>query len=129
MVQEATLFADDDRRKRDVLALQNQIDSLMYNAQRALRNDPTISAERRADADARIREAQQAIDKADPVAIQTAIVDMTMVVHDLQNKHRPAPMPASNETGRLPVIDDEPTTAAPVKRLSLRDLLRRGRNE
>ena len=129
MVQEATLFADDDRRKRDVLALQNQIDSLMYNAQRALRNDSSISAERRADADARIREAQQAIDKADPVAIQTAIVDMTMVVHDLQNKHRPAPMPASNETGRLPVIEDEPTTAAPAKRLSLRDLLRRGRNE
>lgn len=129
MVQEATLFADDDRRKRDVLALQNQIDSLMYNAQRALRNDPSISAERRADADARIREAQQAIDQADPVAIQTAIVDMTMVVHDLQNKHRPAPMPASNETGRLPVIDDEPAAAAPAKRLSLRDLLRRGRNE
>jgi len=129
MVQEATLFADDDRRKRDVLALQNQIDSLMYNAQRALRNDPAISAERRADAEARIREAQQAIDKADPVAIQTAIVDMTMVVHDLQNKHRPAPMPASNETGRLPVIEDEPTAAAPAKRLSLRDLLRRGRNE
>lgn len=129
MVQEATLFADDDRRKRDVLALQNQIDSLMYNAQRALRNDPTISAERRADADARIHEAQAAIDRADPVAIQTAIVDMTMVVHDLQNKHRPVPMPASNETGRLPVIEDEPTTAAPAKRLSLRDLLRRGRNE
>jgi molecular chaperone DnaK len=129
MVQEATLFADDDRRKRDVLALQNQIDSLMYNAQRALRNDPSISAERRADADARIREAQQAIDQADPVSIQTAIVDMTMVVHDLQNKHRPAPMPASNETGRLPVIDDEPAAAAPAKRLSLRDLLRRGRNE
>lgn len=129
MVLEATLFADDDRRKRDVLALQNQIDSLMYNAQRALRNDPSISAERRADADARIREAQQAIDQADPVAIQTAIVDMTMVVHDLQNKHRPAPMPASNETGRLPVIDDEPAAAAPAKRLSLRDLLRRGRNE
>ncbi len=129
MVQEATLFADDDRRKRDVLALQNQIDSLMYNAQRALRNDPTISAERRADAEARLSEAQAAIDRADPVAIQTAIVDMTMVVHDLQNKHRPAPMPASNETGRLPVIDDEPTAAAPAKRLSLRDLLRRGRNE
>ena len=129
MVQEATLFADDDRRKRDVLVLQNQIDSLMYNAQRALRNDPTISAERRADAEARLSEAQAAIDRADPVAIQTAIVDMTMVVHDLQNKHRPAPMPASNETGRLPVIDDEPAAATPAKRLSLRDLLRRGRNE
>ena len=129
MVQEATLFADDDRRKRDVLALQNQIDSLMYSAQRALRNDSTISAERRADAEARLSEAQQAIDKADPQAIQTAIVDMTMVVHDLQNKHRPAPMPASNETGRLPVIDDEPVATTPAKRLSLRDLLRRGRNE
>jgi len=128
MVHAATLFADEDRRKRDVLALQNQIDSLMYSAQRALRNDPTISAERRANAEARLHEAQQAIDRADPVAIQTAIVEMTMVVHDLQNKHRPAPTPTSNETGRLPVIDDEPAVA-PAKRLSLRDLLRRGRNE
>ncbi len=129
MVQEATLFADDDRQKRDVLAVQNQIDSLMYNAERALRNDATIRAERRADAEARMREAQVAIDSADIAAIRTAIVDMTMVVHDLQNKYRPVPEPTSSDTGNLPVIEDESIASAFAKRLNLRNLLQRGQNE
>jgi molecular chaperone DnaK len=130
MVREAELHADDDRRKRDVLALQNQIDSLMYNAQRALRNDETISPERRGTAEAVLKVAQDAIDRGDETAIREAIVEMTMVVHDLQNKYRPAPpsMPAPGETGQLPVIDERTAAPEPAKKLSLRDLLRRGRD-
>ncbi len=130
MVREAELHADDDRRKRDVLALQNQIDSLMYNAQRALRNDETISPERRGAAEATLAAAQVALDRADEAAIREAIVEMTIVVHDLQNKYRPAPptMPGSNETGQLPVIDERTAPPEPAKKLSLRDLLRRGRD-
>ncbi|MEY2846017.1 MAG: hypothetical protein RL076_1563 [Chloroflexota bacterium] len=130
MVREAELHADDDRRKRDVLALQNQIDSLMYNAQRALRNDETISPERRGAAEAALAVAQAALDRADEAAIREAIVEMTIVVHDLQNKYRPAPttMPGSSETGQLPVIDERTAPPEPAKKLSLRDLLRRGRD-
>ncbi|MFN5927514.1 MAG: molecular chaperone DnaK, partial [Roseiflexaceae bacterium] len=130
MVREAELHADDDRRKRDVLVLQNQIDSLMYNAQRALRNDETISPERRGAAEAVLKVAQGAIDRGDETAIRDAIVEMTIVVHDLQNKYRPAPtsMPAPGETGQLPVIDERTAAPEPAKKLSLRDLLRRGRD-
>lgn len=130
MVREAELHADDDRRKRDVLALQNQIDSLMYNAQRALRNDETISAERRGDAEARMRASQDAIDRGDIDAIRVAIVEMTMVVHDLQNKYRPAPEATAQtgDTSRLPIIEDASVAPAEPKKLSLRDLLRRGRD-
>jgi molecular chaperone DnaK len=130
MVREAELHADDDRRKRDVLVLQNQIDSLMYNAQRALRNDETISPERRGVAEAVLKVAQGAIDRGDETAIRDAIVEMTIVVHDLQNKYRPAPtsMPAPGETGQLPVIDERTAAPEPAKKLSLRDLLRRGRD-
>lgn len=130
MVREAELHADDDRRKRDVLALQNQIDSLMYNAQRALRNDETISAERRGDAEARMRASQDAIDRGDIDAIRVAIVEMTMVVHDLQNKYRPAPdaTAQTGDTSRLPIIEDASVAPTEPKKLSLRDLLRRGRD-
>jgi len=130
MVREAELHADDDRRKRDVLTVQNQLDSLMYNAQRALRNDETISAERRGDAEARMRAAQEALDRADVDAMRVAIAEMTMVVHDLQNKYRPAPnaMPNPGETGRLPIIEDDTPVQPAPKKVSLRDLLRRGRD-
>jgi molecular chaperone DnaK len=128
LVAEASQFADDDRRKREVLALQNQVDSLMYSAQRALNNDAGVAAERRADAEARIAEAQAALDRWDVEAVRNAIADLTMVVHDLQNKYRTAP--ESSVTSQLPIIDDadvstpEPATS---KRMSLRDLLKRGR--
>jgi molecular chaperone DnaK len=128
LVGEATQFADEDRRKREVLALQNQVDSLMYNAQRALNNDASLAAERRADAEARIAEAQAALDRWDVEAVRNAIADLTMVVHDLQNKYRTAP--ESSATTQIPVIDDVevPATEAPTpKRMSLRDLLKRSR--
>jgi hypothetical protein len=100
----------------------------MYSAQRALNNDAGVAAERRADAEARIAEAQAALDRWDVEAVRNAIADLTMVVHDLQNKYRTAP--ESSVTSQLPIIDDadvstpEPATS---KRMSLRDLLKRGR--
>jgi len=128
LVGEASQFADEDRRKREVLALQNQVDSLMYNAQRALNNDASLAAERRADAEARIAEAQAALDRWDVEAVRNAIADLTMVVHDLQNKYRTAP--ESSVTTQIPVVDDvevPATEAVTPKRMSLRDLLKRSR--
>ncbi len=129
MVAESERFADDDRRKREVLSLANQVDSLVYAAQRVLNTDATLSAERRAEAEQRISDAQAALDRADIEAINAVIVDLTMVVHDLQNKYR-APAPSS-ETNALPVVDDEMVArehSAP-KRMSLRDLLKRSREQ
>jgi hypothetical protein len=37
-------------------------------------------------------------------------------------------MPAPGETGQLPVIDERTAAPEPAKKLSLRDLLRRGRD-
>jgi len=128
LVGEASQFADEDRRKREVLALQNQVDSLMYNAQRALNNDASLAAERRADAEARIAEAQAALDRWDVEAVRNAIADLTMVVHDLQNKYRTAS--ESSVTTQIPVVDDvevPATEATTPKRMSLRDLLKRSR--
>lgn len=93
LVQDATMYADEDRRKRDVLRLQNQVDTLVYSAQRALRNDTTISDERRQNAERSIRDVQVAMEQANVRAIHDAMIDLTMVVHDLTNKYHPQPEP------------------------------------
>lgn len=130
MVREAELYADEDRRKRDVLSLQHQIDSLMYNIQRALRNDETISAERRGAAEAGMRMAQAAIDSGNHDAINNAIVELTMVAHDVTNKHRPAPgsVPAEGDGAPAPQGDGESAEQTP-KKSGLRDMLRLGRKK
>ncbi len=138
MVREAELYADEDRRKRDVLSLQHQIDSLMYNIQRALRNDETISAERRGAAEAGMRVAQKAIDSGDHDAINNAIVELTMVAHDVTNKHRPAPGSVPGDGDGASVLQgdgasvpqgDEESTEQTVKKSGLRDMLRLGRKK
>jgi hypothetical protein len=91
LVQDAAIYADEDRRKRDVLRLQNQVDTLVYSAQRALRNDSTISDDRRQNAERSIRDVQSAMQQANVRDIHEAMIDLTMVVHDLNNKFHPQP--------------------------------------
>lgn len=106
LIQDAAVFADEDRRKRDVLRLQNQVDTLVYSAQRALRNDPTISDERRLNAERSIRDVQTAMEQANVRDIHEAMIDLTMIVHDLNNKYHPGPE-------STPAFGEDPSQTAP----------------
>jgi len=78
---------------------------LVYSAQRALRNDPTISDERKLNAERSIRNVQQAMEQANVRDIHDAMIDLTMVVHDLTNKYHPVSEP------ELAFADDSSKTA------------------
>jgi len=87
-VVEAALFAEDDRRKRDIVALQNRVETLVYTAQQLIDEDDSLSDARKEILAEAISAVNVAWESTDPQVISNAIADITIVLHDVQNKHR-----------------------------------------
>ena len=120
-VVEAAVYAEDDRRKRDLVALQNRIESLVYTAQQMIDEDDTVSDARKAILAEAISAVNVAWESTDPQVISNAIADITMVLHDVQNKHR---VDAQSITDELNQIDPANTLAPSQLLSSLLDRIR-----
>jgi molecular chaperone DnaK len=120
-VVEAAVYAEDDRRKRDLVALQNRIESLVYTAQQMIDEDDTVSDARKAILSEAITAVNVAWESTDPQVISNAIADITMVLHDVQNKHR---VDAQSITDELNQIDPANTLAPSQLLSSLLDRIR-----
>jgi molecular chaperone DnaK len=120
-VVEAAVYAEDDRRKRDLVALQNRIESLVYTAQQMNDEDDTVSDARKAILSEAITAVNVAWESTDPQVISNAIADITMVLHDVQNKHR---VDAQSITDELNEIDPANTLAPSQLLSSLLDRIR-----
>ena len=120
-VVEAAVYAEDDRRKRDLVALQNRIESLVYTAQQMIDEDDTVSDARKAILSEAITAVNVAWESTDPQVISNAIADITMVLHDVQNKHR---VNAQSITDELNQIDPANTLAPSQLLSSLLDRIR-----
>jgi molecular chaperone DnaK len=120
-VVEAAVYAEDDRRKRDLVALQNRIESLVYTAQQMIDEDDSVSDARKAILSEAISAVNVAWESTDPQVISNAIADITMVLHDVQNKHR---VDAQSITDELNEIDPANTLAPSQLLSSLLDRIR-----
>jgi molecular chaperone DnaK len=73
MQREAELFADDDRKKRETIELKNTADSMAYQAEKTLRDNPDkISAELKSDVEAKVADVKAAIEADDADRMRTA---------------------------------------------------------
>ena len=113
-VVEAALYAEDDRRKRDLVALQNRIESLVYTAQQMIDEDDTVSDARKAILAEAITAVNVAWESTDLQVISNAIADITMVLHDVQNKHRADAQSITDEINQI----DPANALAPSQLLS-----------
>ncbi len=120
-VIEAAKFAESDRRKRDLVALQNRIETLVYNAQNIIDDDESVSDARKQILTEAIAAVNTAWESTDPQVISDAIADITIVLHDVQNKHRTESVGITDELDQL----DPHKSLAPAQLLSgLLDRLR-----
>lgn len=120
-VVEAALYAEEDRRKRDLVALQNRIETLVYNAQHIIDEDDSVSDARKEILAEAITAVNTAWESTDPQVISNAIADITIVLHDVQNKHRGDAMGITDELNEI----DPSQSLAPAQLLSgLLDRLR-----
>ncbi len=113
-VVEAALFAEDDRRKRDLVALQNRVETLVYTAQQLIDEDDSLSDARKDILAEAISAVNVAWESTDPQVISNAIADITIVLHDVQNKHRADAQSITDELNQI----DPANALAPSQLLS-----------
>jgi molecular chaperone DnaK len=84
MVQEASSHADEDRKRRELIDLRNQADSLAYNTEKLVQDnaDKVPEDQRKALEDA-VAEARKAIETDDQAAIRSAHETLTRLNHQL----------------------------------------------
>jgi len=74
MQREAELFADEDRKKRESIELKNTADSMAYQAEKTLRDNPDkIPADLKTDVEAKIADVRAAIEADDVDRMQTTV--------------------------------------------------------
>ena len=87
MVKEAEQFAEADKKKRELAELRNQADSLIYSADRTLKDlaDKATDADRQAIEDAKKR-LQEVMAGDDAQAIKDALEKLSAAVHELTKR-------------------------------------------
>ncbi|MBK6318272.1 MAG: molecular chaperone DnaK [Dehalococcoidia bacterium] len=74
MQREAELFADEDRKKRESIELKNTADSMAYQAEKTLRDNPDkVPADLKADVEAKIADVKAAVEADDADRMRTAL--------------------------------------------------------
>jgi molecular chaperone DnaK len=87
LVKEAESHADEDRKRKEEVALLNQGDTLVYSVEKMLKDlgDKAPADEKRQIEDA-IGELKKAVEKKDPAAVKSGIERLNEVTHKLTTK-------------------------------------------
>jgi molecular chaperone DnaK len=84
MVKEASLHADEDRKKREVADARNQLDSLVYQTERTLaEHGASLDASIRGDVEAALGEAKKALESNDAAQMKSAVDALSRSSHKL----------------------------------------------
>jgi molecular chaperone DnaK len=82
LVKEAEKYAEEDARKREKVELKNQADSLIYSAERTLReHKDKIPQEDKAKVEEAIKELRDAINKDEETLIRKGMEKLTIASH------------------------------------------------
>jgi molecular chaperone DnaK len=106
MVQDAEVHAEEDRKRRDLIGVRNSADSLIYTAERTLRDSAdTIDAELRATVESQIRDLRAVVDTESVDAIRNRTAELSV---SLQQIGQAAYDATADEN--QPATDDTKTT-------------------
>src|SRR6187431_802838 len=84
MVKEASLHADEDRRKREVADARNQLDTLVYQTERTLaEHGAALDASARGDVESALAEAKKALESNDAAQMKSAADTLARTSHKL----------------------------------------------
>ena len=84
MVKEAERFAEEDRRKREEADIRNRADTLVYQTERMLKDvGEKISADERAQVEAKLKALKDAIAQGDVTKISAAVEELQQASHKL----------------------------------------------
>jgi molecular chaperone DnaK len=87
MVQEAEKFAEEDRKRKEKIELKNKADTLVYSAERTLREaGDKISSDDRTKVEDVVKKLKDAIKKEDDDEIRRGMDDLTTVLHEISTK-------------------------------------------
>lgn len=84
MVKDAEAHAEEDKRKRELVDLRNQADTLLYTTEKSLKeNGDKISAEERGNVESALNQLKSVKDGTDAGAIKAALESLTQSSHKL----------------------------------------------
>lgn len=84
MVKDAEAHAEEDKRKRELVDLRNQADTLLYSTEKSLKeNGDKISAEERGNIESALNQLKSVKDGSDTAAIKAALESLTQSSHKL----------------------------------------------
>ncbi|MBN8548434.1 MAG: molecular chaperone DnaK [Deltaproteobacteria bacterium] len=86
-VKDAELHADEDKKKRELIEIRNQLDSLVYATERSMADlGSKLSPEEKGKIDTAVAEAKTALESKDPDAIRKAAENLTRESHKLSEE-------------------------------------------
>jgi molecular chaperone DnaK len=84
MVQDAEVHAEEDRKRRDLIGVRNSADSLIYTAERTLRESAdTIDAELKAKVESQIRDLRAVVDTESVDAIRNRTAELSVSLQQI----------------------------------------------
>ncbi|MDZ4718540.1 MAG: molecular chaperone DnaK [Roseiflexaceae bacterium] len=84
MVQDAEAHADEDRKRRDLIGVRNSADSLLYTAERTLRESgDSVSAELRAQVESQMRDLRAVLDTESIDAIRNRTAELSVSLQQI----------------------------------------------
>ncbi len=87
MVRDAELHAEEDKKKRQVIEARNELDSMIYNTERSLKEvSAQLSAEDQGMVNTALEEAKKALESGDVEAIKSATEKLTSASHKVSEE-------------------------------------------
>jgi len=84
MVQDADKFSDEDKKKREIIDIRNQADTLMYSTQKTLdENKEKLPEQEAANIESAIEALKKSVDEGDKADMEQKIKDLTQASHKL----------------------------------------------
>ena len=87
LIKEAESHADDDKRKKEVIEMRNQADTLIYSAQKSIEDlGDKVEESLKTEIEGKIEELKKTMDGDDPTAIKNVMDDLAKSSHKIAEK-------------------------------------------
>jgi molecular chaperone DnaK len=102
MVKEAEAHANDDKRRREEAEARNQADNAIYAVEKALAENPEVPADEKADIEAKIEAAKEALKGSDIDAVKSTTEELLQASHKLAQQQYGQAAQATGTEGAAP---------------------------
>jgi molecular chaperone DnaK len=108
MVRDAELHAEEDRKKKEVVEARNNLDSLIFQAEKLVKdNSDKISQELKAASEEALTEAKSKLDSEDKEALTLAKDNLEKTFHKIAEELYKNSTPTQNQTSSPPKEDSD----------------------